>query len=175
MYKFFIPILMISFLFVGCSQKQNEHVKPTDILHEQSLTQTQKTLLKEGLETKVFFVTTYISHIEHHLINPDEKLERFIVSVYVPSDGDKTIYNKLFFKINSNEITDVKELKKDNSLLSLLPALNPWSKYFIVQTPIDDDKIGVFFEAGATNLGSTQMEFHDRYGNLPFSRSKENK
>ena len=74
-----LSVLIISFLLVGCSQKINDYAQPADILHEQSLTQTQKTVLKKGLITKVFFVTTYISHIEHQLISLDEKFEQFIV------------------------------------------------------------------------------------------------
>jgi hypothetical protein len=162
-----LSILIISFLFIGCSQKINNYAKSTDILHEQSLTQTQKTVLKKGLITKMFFVTTYISQIEHNRIILDEKLEQFIVSAYVPSGEDKTKYGQLLFRINGKEPISVNELKKDDELLTILPAANPWSRYYIVKAPVDDSTRGVFFEAGVSNIGLTKMEFHDSYGNLP--------
>ncbi len=170
-----LSILIISFLFMGCSQKINKYKKPTDILHEQSLTQTQKTVLKDGLITKMFFVTTYINQIENDRIKIDKNIEQFIVSAYVPSGEDKTRYDKLLFKVNSNEPISVKELKKDDKLLSVLPAANPWSRYYLVKAPVDDSIQGVFFEAGVSGIGLTKMEFHDKYGNLPFKRNEGTK
>lgn len=162
-----LSILIISFLFIGCSQKNNNYAKTTDILHEQSLTQTQKSVLKKGTITKVFFITTYISHINHHLVTIDENLEKFIVSVYIPSGEDKARYDNLLFKVNGKKPISIEELKKGDELLYLLPASNPWSRYYIVIAPIDNSIRGVFFEAGVTDIGITKMEFHDRYGNLP--------
>jgi len=171
MHKKILSILMITIFFIGCSQKLNEHAKPTDILHEQALTQTQKTILKEGLITKVFFVTTFINHIDTDLIEADETLNQFIVSAYVPSGEDKKNYDNLIFKVNSKDPISVRELNDNDKLLELLPAPNPWSKYYIVQSLVDDTVKGISFKVGVEKIGLTKMEFHDRYGNLPSGRT----
>jgi len=167
MYKIFIPFIMSSFLLTGCTQKLNEYAKPTDILHEQALTQTQRTTLKKGSKIKVYFVSTYVNRINNDLIISDETMERFIISAYVPSGEDKNSYNELTFKVNGRTPFSVKELDPDDKRLSLIPAPNPWSKYYMILSETDTSKRGVFLEVGVKDIGSTKMEFHDRYGNLP--------
>ncbi|MBL0686491.1 MAG: hypothetical protein JJV95_01965 [Sulfurospirillum sp.] len=163
MYKFFIVLILLLF-FTGCYQKKIDNIQTISILHGQILTQTKKNALKKEDETKVFFVTTYMNNLDNNPTLEDKKFEKFIVGVYIPKDKKK--YNSLFFKINSKEPTSIEELKKDNELLHLLPASNPWGKYYMVKAPVDNDIEGVSFEVGITDIGSEKIEFNDQYGNI---------
>ena len=170
MKKRFLYILLFSIFFIGCSQKTNRYAKPTDILHEQALTQTQKVQIKKQKKTKIYFIITYISRIDSDLLKIDNLVDKFIVSAYIPSDEDKENYKKIFFKIDRKDPIAVDELKKDSDLLSLLFSSTSWSRYYLVQAPVDSSKQGVLFEVGVKNLGSAKVEFHDKYGNLPMQK-----
>jgi hypothetical protein len=130
-----LSILIISFLFIGCSQKINDYAKPTDILHEQALTQTQKAEIKSATQTKAYITATYINQIDDELAGIDDEVERFIVSIYIPSEQRQELYDEIFFTINGNVESCVTTLQNDNPLLKLIPAPNPWSKYYYVEAP----------------------------------------
>lgn len=130
-----IFITLLALLFSGCSQKINEHARLLDPLHEQALTQTQKTVIKDGLVSKVFVVATYINQVEHELAGKNDVVDKFIVSMYVPSDQNQTLYDELSFVIDGKIQLFTKELNKDNPLIKLLPSPSPWSKYYLIEAP----------------------------------------
>ncbi len=171
MYRFIVSVFIVSVLLLGCSEKANKYAKPTDILHEQSLTQTQKSVLKEKSKIKIYFIITQINRINHPLIKEDDEYDRFIVSAYIPNEKDAKSYDNLLFRVNGKKPISIKEIKKDNKLLTVLPGANPWSRYFIVKGETDKSKNGVSFEAGTKSIGTNKMEFHDRYGNLSTPRA----
>jgi hypothetical protein len=126
---------MILFFMSGCSQKLNEYAKPTDLLHEQALTQTQKIEIKSKTATQAYITVTYLNQIEHELAGFDEEVDKFIVSVYIPSEQNQKLYENIYFMINGESQSCVTELKNDSELLKLIPAPNPWSKYYYVEAP----------------------------------------
>ena len=169
MYKFFIALLTVLSLFTGCSQKTNEYAKSTDTMHEQALTQTQNRMIKDGKKTKVYFVTTLLKNVDQNITKKEEGIQSFIVSAYVPSSEDQSIYNNFVFKINSKEPISVTKIKQDDAILSLIPESNPWSKYYLIKAPIDETIRGVHVELIVLNIGSTKMEFNNRRGDLKFT------
>lgn len=170
MNKILIPLWVTVFLLLGCSSKTNKHTSQTNILQEQALTNTQKTTLRDESEVTIFFLTTHISGIDHYLIETD-KIEKFIVSAYIPTQRSEIKYEDIFFKINKKEPISIRELQNDDELLRLLPVSNPWGRYYLVKAPVDDSTKGVFFEMGIIDIGSSKIEFHDRYGSLPMGET----
>lgn len=171
MYKKFIPILILLFLFIGCSQKYNEYAKSTDIVREQALTLTQKAVIKEGINVKAFIVVTYINKIDHKLVEQDESKEKFIVSIHIQSEENKELYEKISFSVNGEKDYIVTPLSNDAKILQILPAVASWNKYFLVEAQKKPKTRGVSFEVFIANYSTGNMSFHDDYGNLPFTKS----
>ena len=159
----FLYILIFSLLFVGCSQKQNEYAKPADILHEQSLTQTQKIEIKSNTVTKAYITATYINEIDHELAGIDDEVERFIVSIYIPSEQRQELYDEIFFIINGDVESCVTTLKNDNPLLKLIPAPNPWSRYYYVETPREMKSKKITFSFKTFEYDSISLSFPKNY------------
>ena len=172
MYKNFISILIISFLLAGCSQKLNEHAKPTDLLHEQALTSTQKVIVKEINSVKAYLTVTHINQIEQDKIELDEGTEIFLVGVYIPTeDKKKDFFDISTVKVNGTVESCITPLNHDHPILSIISFKNPWSIYLLVEAPKDFTKNGVTIEISAEGIGSTKLSFYDSYGNLPMATS----
>ncbi|MDA7848112.1 hypothetical protein N8972_01345 [Sulfurospirillum sp.] len=158
-----LSILIISFLFIGCSQKYNEYAKPTDILHEQSLTQTKKVEIKSSQATKAYITATYINQIEHELAGTNDEVERFIVSIYIPSEQRQDLYDEIFFIINGDVESCVTILQNDNPLLELIPAPNPWSRYYYVEAPREVRSKKITFSFKTFEYESRILSFPKNY------------
>ncbi len=158
-----LSILLISFLFIGCSQKINIYAKPTDVLHEQALTQTQKVTIKSGTIIKAYITATYINQIGHKFVGVNHEVEKFIVSIYIPSEQRQELYNEIFFIINGNEESCVTTMKKDNPLLKLIPGSNPWSRYYYVEAPIEIRSKTITFSFKTFDDKSTVLLFSKDY------------
>jgi len=168
-----ISLLTIFFLFLGCSSKSNQYATPSDILQEQALTLTQKAVLKEGTEIKAYVVVTYISKIDHKFVDKDEKAEKFVVSIRIPNENEKDLYNKLDFSVNGKKDYTVRSLDNNADILQILPAVSSWNRYFLVKAPKNDSKRGVSLVVSIANYDAITMNFLDSYGNLPYSRKQE--
>ena len=166
----FLYILLISVVFVGCSQKVNIHATLLDNVKEQALTQTKKARIKDGEITKAFVIVTYISEIKHKSIKEDN-IEKFVVNIHIASGGDKELYDKLKFTIDGQTITKVTKLDSANEILKLLPLHSPWARHFLVEAPKDEEKRGVLFGLTLFNYKPVSMSFSDKYGNLPMGES----
>ncbi len=161
-YKILI-VLIISFLFIGCSQKINNYAKPTDVLHEQALTQTQKATIKSGTTIKTYITATYINQIGHELEGKNHEVEKFIVSIYVPSEQRQELYNEITFIINGTEVSYVTTMKKDNPLLQLIPSSNPWSRHYYVEAPRNTKSKTITFRFKTLDNESTVLLFPKDY------------
>ena len=167
-----LSILIISFLFIGCSQKINNYAKLTDLLHEQALTSTQKVIIKEKNNVKAYLTVTYLSQIKQDKIELNEEVETFLVGVYNPAeDKKKDFFNISTVKINGIEQSFTTLLKDDDPVLDIISFKNPWSTYLLVEAPKDSTKNGVTIEIFVEDIGSTKLSFHDSYGNLPMGSS----
>ena len=159
---------MFSLLIFGCSQKYNEYAKPTDILREQALTLTQNVIIKKEKIVRAFIGVTYINKINHELIENEENIEKFIVSVHIPSDQNKKLYDNVSFNVNGKKTDSITLLSSEDKLLKILPASIKWNKYFLVKSPKDEKKRGISFEVSVGEYKSPKINFSDSYGNLPY-------
>ena len=172
MYKNFISILIISFLLAGCSQKLNEHAKPTDLLHEQALTSTQKVIVKKIDSVKAYLTVTHLNQIEQDKVALDDETEIFLVGVYIPTDDKKKdFFDISIVKVNGIEAGCITPLKNDDPILDVISFKNPWSIYLLIESPKDFTKNGVTIEISAEGIGSAKLSFYDSYGNLPMGTS----
>lgn len=162
-----ISLLAIFFIFLGCSSKTNQYATPEDILQEQALTLTQKAVFKDGSEIKAYVVVTYISKIDHKFVDKNDKVEKFVVSIRIPNEDEKDLYNKLDFSVNGEKDFTVTSLDSKADILKILPAVSSWNKYFLVKGPKNDNKRGVSLTTTIENYDSISMNFLDSYGNLP--------
>lgn len=171
MYQKFITIFIFSILIVGCSQKHNQYSKPTDIVHEQALTLTQNAIVKDGTSTKAFVVVTHLNKIDHELIEKNEEIEKFLVSVYIPNE--KELYKKIDFSVNSGQKYTVTSIDKNDEILKILPGSTSWNQYFLVETSRNDKKRGIIFKVSIGNYSPVGMNFLDAYGNLPYAKARK--
>jgi hypothetical protein len=126
-------------LFSGCSYKIDySHVSDKQT-SEQGVANTKKMQLPIGKKPKIFVTVTYLnSIINKKFIN--KNLEQFVVGIH--NIGLNTKEEKIsqkdikFFIENSQVGVSVKKLKADDKILNIIPASNPWSSYYLVQTPI---------------------------------------
>jgi hypothetical protein len=172
MYKNFTVFFIILVLFTGCSQKLNEYAKPTDILQEQALISTQKVIIKEKNSAEAYLTVTHINQIEQEKIKLDKNTEVFLIGVYIPTEHkQKDIFDISTVKINGTIENNIRVLKYDNPIVSIISFKNPWTIYFLVEAPKDYNKKGVDIEISVENLGSAKLNFYDSYGNLPMGTS----
>ncbi len=163
MNKKVLSILVFSFLFMGCSQKVNKYAKPTDILHEQSLTQTRKVEIKSKNITKVYIIVTYINQIDHELAGFDDEVDKFIVSIYIPSEQRQELYDEILFVINGKEQSCITTLKEDAPILKIIPSPNPWSKYYYVEAPRELKSKDITLKFKIFNYESRVLSFSKDY------------
>jgi len=141
-----ISLLTIFFLFVGCSNKTNKYVSPTDTLHEQALTQSKRATIQDGKQAQVYITVTYLNQITHPLVKKDDKTEKFIINVYIPSDKNQKLYDEVSVIINDKEQKFLRELKPTDKLLNLIPAVTSWSKYYLFVTPVEQRSKNISFK-----------------------------
>lgn len=167
MYKI-ISLMIVVLFFLGCSTKVNKYAKPSDILHEQALTSTQKLVIKKDGITKAYVTVTHLNQIKQNVIEIDDETESFLVSVYIPTEDKKRdFYDIASVKVNGVLETCITPLKNDNPILKIIPFVNPWSTYLLLETLKQRDVRGVALEIEIDGIGGVKLSFYDSYGNLP--------
>lgn len=149
-------------LFSGCSYKSEYSYGSDKQTSEQSVANTKKTQLPIGKKPKVFVTVTYLNSIKNKNFI-DKNLEQFVVGIHNVdlNAKEKKISSKniKFFIENSQMGVSVKKLKADNQILRIIPASNPWSSYYLVQTPIiNKDFIKFSFEIHPFSKASLTFE-----------------
>lgn len=163
---------MILFLLTGCSQKLNEYSKPTDLLHEQALTSTQKVIVKEIDSVKAYLTVTHLNQIKQDKVELDKETEAFLVGAYIPTEDKKKDFLDIStVKVNNIETGRITLLKSDDPILDIISFKNPWSTYLLIEAPKDFTKNGVTIEISVEDIGSAKLNFYDGYGNLPMGPS----
>ncbi len=166
--KFFLTMFFIIFL-VGCSTKINKYEKPTDVLHEQTLTSTKRVLIKRDLKQLAYITVTHLNEIEQNFLKIDKNSEVFLIGVYVLNSDQKL--NDISIKALINDkLVKVKKLEDDAKIVKILSFSRPWSSYFLVKALKDSTKRGVTIEVLLNGVSSSKLDFNDNYGNLPMKR-----
>jgi hypothetical protein len=103
-----------------------------------ALPHTQRTELTDRFESRALLSATYLNAT--HPDEPDYRAhESFFVGLYIDDDfkGEKAgIHNPLFhLTLNDHNYTRATEVDENDPLLKLMPLVNRWSRYYIVQFP----------------------------------------
>ncbi len=149
---FFILFIL---LFSSCSYKHDSLYVGSKKTTEQGVANTKKTqILKNGI-IRIFVTVTYLDSLKNQaLVNKNK--EQFVIGfhfVNFSTQKTKTDLNKkdIIFTIdNKTDSLSVKKLKSNSKLLQIIPASNPWSQYFLVETnKINKNNISFSFKVNS--------------------------
>ena len=133
-------------LLVGCSYKHDTLYVSSKKTTEQGVANTKKTQFTQNGNAKIFVTVTYLNSLKVTK-DIDKTKEQFVVGFHFVNIDSKSVEQKLSpkdikFEIeNQIHLLKVKKLSINSTLLKTVPASNPWSQYFLVQTPKIDKNI----------------------------------
>ena len=133
-------LLVFIMFFNSCSYKHNNLYVGDKKTTEQSVANTKKSQIMQNHKVKIFITVTYLDFINNQKI-VDKTKEQFVVGFHFVNFGTKEVERDLSakdikFTIGSKTtLVDVIKLKPKSPILQIIPASNPWSQYFLVQTP----------------------------------------
>ncbi len=146
-------LLLILVLFLtACSYKHDSLYTGSKQTTEQSVANTKKTQILENGKIRIFVTVTYLNSLKNQKIVDKDK-EQFVIGfhfVNFSTQKTKIDLNKgdIHFNIeDSTRLLSVKKLKSNSKILQIIPASNPWSQYFLVETrKIDKNNISFSFK-----------------------------
>ncbi len=150
MYKFSFKLLLLFFIILlsGCSSKKTLADFNIDKIHELSIVNTRKAQINTFTNSRVIIVATYLNPIKTTLL--DNGKENFIVGIYIDKQNSAKSVNP-FYKItlnNDGEIDAIKRVAKDSTYMKMIPLVNKWADYYLIQFPKKDaKKLTLAFEA----------------------------
>ncbi len=159
--------LLFVLIFSSCSYKHDSLYVSSKKTTEQGVANTKKTQIMKNGKVKIFVTVTYLDSLKNQKII-DKNKEQFVVGFYFVNFGTKEIEKKLSVKDIKFSIEDdthlvsVKKLKPNSSILQIIPASNPWSQYFLVQTPRIYKNI-IKFTLKVDSYKKTVLEFEKNY------------
>ena len=124
--------------FSGCTQTTAFDAFKMDEEHERAITNLRTATIVRSFETKAIVSTIYLNATLPKQYNGE--YEHFFVALYLQDDI------RLYYKANLNapdgrltlngiEPTNVRELKKDDRLRTLMPIKNEWNRYYHITYP----------------------------------------
>jgi len=132
-------LLIVILLFSGCSYKSDYSHVSYKKTTEQGVANTKKIQLPSVGKPKIFVTVTYFNSLENRKF-VDKNLEQFVVGIHNIGLNAKEKKNSAkdikFYIQDSKDFVSVKKLKSDDKILDIIPASNPWSSYYLVQTPV---------------------------------------
>ncbi|MFK5882097.1 MAG: hypothetical protein QM482_07765 [Sulfurospirillum sp.] len=160
-------VLTVLLFFTSCSYKHDSLYISSKKTTEQSVANTKKTQILKNGKVKIFVTVTYLNSLKNQKII-DKKKEQFIVGFYFVNFGTKEINKVLNLKDVKFSIEDethlisVKKLKPSSPILQIIPASNPWSQYFLVQTP-KISKNSITFSLKVDSYKKAVLKFEKNY------------
>ncbi len=149
---FFILFIL---LFSSCSYKHDSLYVGSKKTTEQGVANTKKTQILENGIIRIFVTVTYLDSLKNQAL-VDKNKEQFVIGfhfVNFSTQKTKIDLNKkdIIFTIdNKTDSLSVKKLKPNSKLLQIIPASNPWSQYFLVETnKINKNSISFSFKVNS--------------------------
>jgi len=162
-FKNFVYILVLT-LFFGCSYKHDNKYISTKKVTQQSVANTKKSEIIKNGKIKLFITVTFLDNLKGI---SDDRFEEFVVSLHFPNFDNKglnkdEILNNISFLINGKAPIYSAQLKKDDKLLKVIPASNPWNSYFLVKSYKTDSNF-VYFTIKIFGYKDMKFKFEKAY------------
>ncbi len=131
-FSYILPL----FLIFGCSYKHEDKYISTKKVTQQSVANTKKSqIIKDG-KIKLFVTVTFLDNLKGI---EDKRYDEFVVALHFPNIDNKglnkdEILNNISFLINSQTPIYSAKIDKNDKLLQVIPASNPWNSYFLVKS-----------------------------------------
>lgn len=137
----YVFVIALTGLLLGCSSKQVDATLEKDTMLNYSMTNSKKVELSHpSSHAKTFVTITYLNPIKHTLIKNEK--EQFLVGTYMAT-GEESIPKVALanFEVNTlpKEEINVRPLRFDDPLLTVISSANPWTDYLLVEAPKTDD------------------------------------
>lgn len=134
-----------------------------DSFYEKGLSVTQKGEIYQSMELKALVTATDLVAIDPKTYGD---AQRYFVGIYIPNDRD----DKCCWGLKNPDITislndgvkpiSVEELDRENMLVKKLPAVNNWSKYYIVSFPLQaKEETRRILKVERLNAGTVALSF----------------
>ncbi len=149
--RYIFMIFFSIFFLVGCSYKHSDLYVGIKKTTEQGVANTKKAEIFKDGKIIIFATITYLNSLQDKQI-VDKNLEQFVLGIHYVNFGTGEVKKDLktkdiLFKIDGKAGVSVKKLDPKSPILDVIPASNPWSQYFLVQTPkIDKNLVKFSFE-----------------------------
>lgn len=160
--KFFLIIFIL--LLSACSYKHDSLYVGVKKTSEQGVANTKKTQILKNGKVRIFITVTYLNSLKNQKFI-DKAKEQFVIGFHFVNLSDKETKkdltkDNLYFNIEDNtHLISVKKLKPNSQILNFIPASNPWSQYFLVQTDkIDKNNITFNFKVNSYEKKSLTFE-----------------
>ncbi len=162
-YIFLVSVLLLS----ACSYKHDSLYVGSKKVTEQSVANTKKMQIVKNGKTRIFITVTYLDSFKNQkIVNKDQ--EQFVVGFHFVSFDGKEIEKNLSPKdlkidiADSTHLVNIRKLKSNSQILKIIPASNPWSQYFLVQTPRINKNI-LKFTLQVDSYKKTTLKFEKNY------------
>ncbi|MDR2081821.1 MAG: hypothetical protein LBP54_08065 [Campylobacteraceae bacterium] len=128
--------IFISALFCGCASKNSDE----NITIKQSIINTQKARLTLHDNSTLLISATYLNNIKKYSEN---EFNMIALAFYYSKKGSINIGEP---NITVNlKAAHAKELSENDEMVQYLPVKNPWSRYFLINAPKDNENFITLF------------------------------
>ncbi|MEA3512180.1 MAG: hypothetical protein U9R37_01120 [Campylobacterota bacterium] len=129
--KNYIFISSLAILFTSCSQSATS-VFEKDPIYAQNIQYTKIGKIIKNKDVKAMINVTYLNSVDSGKWDNDE--QNFIIGFY-KEEGN---YEDYILTMNDQNVTDTKDISKNDKIYKNIPFKNNWAKYQIVT--FDDTK-----------------------------------
>lgn len=146
--SFLFSILILSFIFTGCTSYSITKYFDKDEFYNKAIQYTKKADIKEKETLKVMLNVTYLNSVSSDF---DNEKQNFVIGLYfVNKDQQPSLQNdEYLLLLNDKEPISIQKLKIDDKLTSNIPLKNNWAQYYFVS--FDKEKVQ-FFEKEVQTL-----------------------
>ena len=124
--------LLISFIFVGCT-KRNDSLKNFTNANQSpmAIQYTKKRDLTYNDSVKVMVFATYLNKISKKY--ETKKLDSFVVGIHITNqENHDLIKNRFKVNLNGEEPKTMVKLSNDSDIIEMIPLKNKWAEYYLI-------------------------------------------
>jgi len=124
--------LIISFVFIGCS-KRNDSLKDFKNSNQSpmAIQYTKKRDLSYNDSLKVMVFATYLNKVSKKY--ETNKLDSFVVGIHITNQQNHDlIKNRFEVTLNGDKPKTMVKLPNDSDIIEIIPLKNQWAEYYLI-------------------------------------------